>query len=529
MPQLKRLLPVLALLAFLALPVASASASHSQEAVFQDDSQLKSDPVGTLDKLRSLGVTRVRVALTWNTIAPSPTATRAPHGFSASDPKDYGSGFGIYDQIDRDAQARGISVYFMVTGPAPRWAEGGGQPRGGPYGQWKPSAKAFGQFVKAAGARYDGSFTPAGDSSPLPKITFWSIWNEPNYGQDLSPQVIDHNHVLIGATLYRGLLDAGWSALTHTHHAPGHGNTILIGETAPRGVNSPGNWLGIKPLPFLHALYCVDSSYRPLRGSAARALGCPTTSSGTKRFRGQHPALFKASGFAAHLYALQANPGPPNVKTHLPGAHGPDPGFADLPAVGSLEATLDRLNRTYGSHTKFPIWNTEYGYRTHPPDPAEHLSQTTAAGWLNWGEYISWKNQRIASYMQYLLVDPANGDFASGLELPDGTPKATFYAYRLPLFLPVTTERKGHTLEVWGDVRPALQALAATTLLQHGQIQFQARGRGAWRTLATKSITNTRGYIDTRVKFPSSGNVRLAWTQPDGTTDYSRTVKVTVH
>ncbi len=528
MAKLKRLLPILAIAAFGVFAVAPAVASHSQQAVFQDDAQLKADPMGTLQKLHDLGVTRVRVALTWNTIAPAATSTHAPHGFDATKPDSPGYQWGIYDVIDRDAQLEGMSLYFMLTGPAPRWAQGGGQPHGGPYGQWKPSAKAFGQFVEAAGLRYDGKFIPAGDASALPRISFWSIWNEPNYGQDLSPQVIDHNSVLIGATLYRGLLDSAFNGLAASGHRPGH-DTILIGETAPRGVNSPGDFQGIKPLPFLRALYCVDAHNHPLRGSAARALSCPANSAGSRKFVSQNPALFKAGGFAAHLYALQANPGPPNVKTTLPGEHGPDPGFADLPQVGALEATLDGANRAYGSHTRFPIWNTEYGYRTHPPDPGERLSQATAAAWLNWGEYVSWKNPRIASYMQYLLVDPANGIFASGLELPNGKPKATYYAYQLPLYLPVTSVHHGHTLEVWGDVRPALAALGETTLEQHATIQFQKGGHGAWATVARATITNEEGYFDIRVKFSASGNVRLAWTSPDGHPEYSRTVKVAVH
>ena len=55
--------------------------------------------------------------------------------------------------------------------------------------------------------------------------------------------------------------------------------------------------------------------------------------------------------------------------------------------------TLDRLNRAYGSRTQFPIWNTEYGYWTNPPEAAARISPATAAYYINWAEYLSWKQQ----------------------------------------------------------------------------------------------------------------------------------------
>ena len=264
-----------------------------------------------------------------------------------------------------------------------------------------------------------------------------------------------------------------------------------------------------------------------MRGSAARALGCPTTSSGRHGFRANNPALFSASGFAAHLYALQANPGPPDRPTTVTGnSRHSDPDFADLPQVPALVRTLDRLNQVYGSHTRFPIWNTEYGYRTRPPDKVG-LTQSTAAAYINWAEYISYHRTRLRDYMQYLLVDPASGIFASGLQSPSGKPKAAYAAYRMPLYLPSTSTRKGRSLEVWGGVRPAQSVAAATHTAQHVAIQWRKGSRGTWATVKTLTITNPSGYIDTRIKFAASGAVRLAWAV-SGHTDYSRTVAITV-
>ena len=108
--------------------------------------------------------------------------------------------------------------------------------------------------------------------------------------------------------------------------------------------------------------------------------------------------------------------------------------FVDL---GNLESTLDRANRAYGSGKRFPIYNTEYGEITNPPKSRPYPSPATAAVYINWAEYLSWKSGRIASYMQYLLKDPPPNagiysGFASGLEFFNGKPKATYAAVSAP-------------------------------------------------------------------------------------------------
>ncbi len=506
----------------IAVHAAPAAASTTQEALFQDDVQLKADPAGTLATFRELGVTRVRVSVIWRAIAPQSGSRHRPKGFHATDPTSYpAAGWAPYDAIAQDAKADGIAVDFMLTGPAPLWATGPAMPRGGPYGQWKPSAREFGAFVRAVGTRYSGSYRPRGALQALPRVSFWSIWNEPNYGVDLAPQAIDNDTIEVGAAEYRGLLDAAWSGLQATRH--GH-DTILIGETAPRGLDHPiGNFSGVKPLRFLRALYCVDSRYRELRGAAAAARGCPTTAAGSRRFRAQHPALFQASGFADHPYEQDTPPNEPT--TSNPRRFKSDPDYADLPEIPRLERTLDALQRVYGSRARLPIWNTEYGYRTRPPDPRLGVSPATAAYYINWAEYLSWRQPRLVSYAQYLLVDPPRGvSFDSGLELPNGAHKATFDAYRLPIFLPSTSTRRGRKLEVWGCVRPARYAAGP----QRVAIQLRAAPHGPFQTIATVPITSLRGYFDVRLAFPGSGTVRLAWAYPSGEAVYSRSVGVTV-
>jgi hypothetical protein len=170
------------------------------------------------------------------------------------------------------------------------------------------------------------------------------------------------------------------------------------------------------------------------------------------------------------------------------------------------------------------------------------VSPATAAYYLNWAEYLSWKQPRVASTMQYLLYDPppeatnrGDGGFSSGLEFSNGRPKPTYAAYRLPLYLPLTSTRRGRALEVWGCVRPARYAILDTGQPQSAQIQFAAGSHGAYVPLATITVADANNcYFDLRLRFPASGSIRLAYTYPTGSpgvggsTVYSRTVPITV-
>jgi hypothetical protein len=345
----------------------------------------------------------------------------------------------------------------------------------------------------------------------------WSIWNEPNDGPDLAPQAIDDNTVYSGATMYRALLSHAWNALAKTGHTT-RTDTILIGETAPRGVvgaNLPGNFGGTVPVTFLQFLYCVNADNQELVGKAATAQGCPGNAG---KFRAENPALFDASGYADHPYAQGVQPGTPtyacsplqycwNYKTRQS-----SPGYLDFAEIPRLSTLLAHL-----TGRSWPIWSTEFGYWTTPPDNTsnkierhEAVSPATAALYMNWAEYLSYENPQIASYSQFLLVDPIGDAFSTGLELANGTKLATYAAYQTPMFMPVTTSSRPASLTVWGAVRPASSVQSATGAEPQALIQF--RTHGAWKTVQTATIDNPRGYFDVKVRFTASGSVRVAWT-----------------
>ncbi len=538
--SLRGVLAILALASLSGLALASLSGCGSSskprsvhlrsraniESIFEDEALLRRNPAAALAQFKALGVDRVRVYVPWSSIAPASSARVAPR-FTAVDPAAYPTAaWSVYDQIVKEAHARGIGLDFTLGGPVPLWAEGAGEPGHGVVGVWKPKASEFGAFVQAVGTRYGGSYKPAGAAAPLPRVSFWSIWNEPNYGQDLAPQAIDQSTVEVSTRLYRNLLDAAWQALKATGH--GH-DTILFGETAPRGIttgNSPGNFSGMVPLRFLRALYCVDAGFQRLRGVAASVRGCPPATAGSAGFIHQHPALFQATGFAAHLYPQGAL---------APDLRSPDePDYADLASLGTLERTLDRLQATYGSSRRLPIFSTEFGYQTDPPEPLRP-SPVLAAAYLNQAEYMSWGDPRVRSYDQFLMLDPPGGNFATGLEFTNGKPKATYDAFRMPLYLPVAAARSGEPIEIWGCVRPAPSAQRQTGRPSRVRIEFAAGpagpagSGGAFKAVRSITITDPHGYVDVQQKFDRGGRVRLAWSYPGGPEIHSRVVAITVH
>jgi len=531
------LLRVLALLGAIGgIPVARASASTGQVSVLEDDPSTMYNPAGTVQKLRLLGVNQVRIPVRWLEIAPGAKSYKRPSRFNAADPAAYpAQNWAAWDNIVNSAQQAGIGVDFDVVGGAPLWATGRGAPG---HTNWQPNAGEFGQFVRALATRYSGSYNPntrkldPGNPNDLPHVSSWSLWNEPNYGPSLAPQGLPGNlRVDHAPQMYRDLVAAGWSALQGTGHG---GDVIMFGEVAPRGESYWGVYSGMTPLLFLRSLYCLDSRYRPLRGIAARLRGCPTTAAGSRAFRRANPALFQATGFSDHPYMRWY---PPN---HEPN---PDPtnhlrttDYSSLGTIGQLTRALDRVQGVYGAHPHMPVYDTEFGYITSPPkhdnqlEPGGHrypwVSQTKGAEYLNWAEYLSWRNPRMRSYMQFLLFDPLPalksndwGGFASGLINygPNQVPKATYYAWRLPLYMPATSGRRGRSLEVWGCARPSRFAILDGTGPQTAAIQFASGSSKTFSTVATVTIANPNDcYFDSRVTFPGSGTVRVMWQYPAG-------------
>ena len=75
--------------------------------------------------------------------------------------------------------------------------------------------------------------------------------------------------------------------------------------------------------------------------------------------------------------------------------------------------------------------------------------------------------------------------------------------------MPKTSFSRNQAVTVWGEARPAKYGGNKPAAVA---IQFQANGKGAWKTRAEGH--SPRPTSRSRSKFPSNGNVRLAYAYP---------------
>jgi hypothetical protein len=505
-------------------------AGRRVESIFQDDDRLiyasAATVARTLNVLKAIGVDRVRVTVEWLAIAPAPASATPPPGFDPADPRDYPpAAWAPYDRVVRQAYARGIGVDFNLTAPGPLWAMAGRAPALKYADHWAPSPRAFGAFVHAVAERYSGHFAPASGARPLPRVSFWSVWNEPNQPGWLAPQWArtPGGSVMVAPALYRAYVDAAWGALARAGHTTRR-DTILIGELAPEGSEAPrpDYRSAIPPLPFLRALYCVGANWRPLRAAAALALGCPREGSASVFVR-SHPGLFEASGLAHHPYSFFL----------APSVSMPDPNFAPLADLPRLERALDTIFAVYGVRRRLPLWLTEYGYETDPPNSCRGVSLGRQALYIDEAQYMAMRDPRVRSFAQFLLVDsPPNiryppsdpcgywSTFQTGLQFADGRRKPSFVAYRLPLFLPDPVLGHSRRVLVWAMLRAARGKVG-----QVASIQWRPQA-GAYRTIARVEARGPNDVVVDDVRLPGPGIVRVAWRAPGGAVEYSRQAAV---
>lgn len=479
-----------------------------------------------LAEAKAIGVDRIRVSVYWRLLAPQPDKKeRPPAGdYPASDPRFYGqTRWDRYDRIVALAAKHGLGLIFSLTSPAPIWATGVPEDgRDDVEDSWEPNPADFKDFATAVGRRYSGQWRDESQQPsllpllppqstfgpPLPRVDFWSIWNEPNHGGWLTPQwrrdPAGKRLIPASPRIYRGLANAAVEGL----RASGHdGDQILLGETAPRGSADAGPTRGLRPLRFLRELFCLGTRYRPYTGTSAELRGCPAAPDASA-FVASNPGLFAVTGFAHHPYSLET---PPRVRDG-------NRDDAALSGTRRLIATLDRSYASWGQGTRLPIWMTEYGYQTDPPDPTIGIPWSRQADWLDEATYLAYREPRVASMAQFLLVDDGPirrfdakdprywGTFQSGLLAGDGKRKPAYFSFQRAITVVPRKQRPGRPLRVFGQLRSAADGQP-----HDASIQFRAKGAKKWSQVAKVRVGNARGFLDTFVKARRTGSYRIVW------------------
>src|SRR3954452_242888 len=372
---LVRRLSILSVLVLTALCVAAASASASSRLRIglTDSGGAYFDEGDFFPLLARTHASVLRVQLYWGG-ARGVSRTRPAEPLEPSDP--------AYDWSDADrvvlaSHAEGTSILFSIFG-TPWWANGSKRTNRAPRNQddlWT--------FAYAAATRYSVTYERE-DGVVLPAVRLWTAWNEPNLTLGLVPQwrKVRRHWIAQSAVDYARICNAVTDGI---HATLIRNERVACGVTAARGNNNPrGKRQSVSPIAFMRAMKKAG-----------------------------------AQGFDA--YAHHPYPGGP---FETPSAPPNGPTAIGLGNIGTLTAEVTRL---YG---RLPIWITEYGYQTNPPDNIFGVSPRRQALYLRQSYAIARTNPRIDLMLWFLLRDEKRAaGWQSGLLSVNGKLKPAFYAF----------------------------------------------------------------------------------------------------
>lgn len=444
--------------------------------IVQDDAELLHRPpariAATLDDLRDLGVDWVRVTAGWSVIAPEPQSRTKQRGFDARDPAAYPPhAWDALDRLHAMAMRRGLRLAVDIAFWAPRWAVA--HPNADPARANERSGvdpRAYADFAEAVARRY-------------PDTAAFTVWNEPNHTAFLLPQWrrdAAGRWQPASPAVYRAMLRTAVPRI----RAAAPDALVLIGATSSLGAATGRDaHERMSPLTFARALACVDAQLEP----KPRAPGCA------------HFTPLPGDGWSHHPYTAGL---PPTAHDDA------DPDTVRMGDLPRLELLLRALHENGRTAADLPLYLTEFGYQTDPPDPTQGTGLGEQAEWLAEAERLARADPHVRSTAQFLVRDLPERpgpdartrwrDYQSGLRFADGRAKPAHAAYALPL----VAGRAGEELVFWGLVRPGSGPRTAT-------IERRRPGGDRWtvlgrvRTAADGTLT-TKGYL-----VPSGSAYRL--------------------
>ncbi|HET7128556.1 MAG TPA: hypothetical protein VFJ93_05735 [Gaiellaceae bacterium] len=269
-----------------------------------------------------------------------------------------------------------------------------------------------------------------------PWVRYWLIWNEPNHPLWLKPT---------RAAIYvQHLLNPGYEGI----HAVLRHAQVGGGVTAPRGGLG-----GVAPVTWL---------------------------------RGMARAHAKLDAYAHNPYPLR--PG------ETPSAHGCR--FCPTITMATLPKLLILVRRYWGLK---PVWLTEYGYQTNPPDQFLGVSPRKQATLLSLAAMRAWRLARVTMLIQYLYRDePQLSRFQTGLVYIDDKPKASLNGFRLPF---AEMKRSGFETVVWGQIRDGRQG--------RKRYQVQVLRKNKWTAIAGTRLTNNNGVFVRTIRLKKGSLLRV--------------------
>jgi hypothetical protein len=189
-------------------------------------------------------------------------------------------------------------------------------------------------------------------------------------------------------------------------------------------------------------------------------------------------------------------------------AHHPYPSNpAETPSSGGCKncpsitmATIRKLlilvRRSFGSK---PIWLTEYGYQTSPPDTILGVPPKRQATLLSLAAMRAWRLPRVTMLIQYLYRDePQLHRFQSGLVFVDDRWKPSLQGFRLPF---AQMGRVGPRAVVWGQIRGERPG--------RKQYRLEILRKNRWRPVGRVRLTNDRGVFVRTIRLKPGALLRI--------------------
>jgi hypothetical protein len=366
---------MLFVVAGLAVPAAATASRHMLVGIQDEANTLYGNPDQTFPILKRLRTQVLRINLYWG--GQFGAALERP--VNPRNPNDPAYDWTLYDRTVNYAAQYGIKMLFSIYG-TPGWAN---KHRG--LNRAPSSFSDLQKFAYAAAKRYSGRFRGE-DGRRLPKVRFWTAWNEPNNPIFLFPQYrrVGRRWVIQSAINYAKICNAVYDGI---HGTKIGGELVACGVTAPHGNDTPTGFRpSVSPLRFLRA----------------------AKTAGMKRF----------DVYAHHPYY--------GGKSQTPRS---PPGSRRSVTLGNIGALLREITRLYGPKH---LWITEYGYQTNPPDRTIGVSLAKQALYLKEAFAIARRNPRIDMMVWFLLRDEPNvpAGWQSGLFDLRGHRKPAYNAFR---------------------------------------------------------------------------------------------------
>jgi hypothetical protein len=354
----------------------------------EDNAQILGNAAAVLPDIQQLDPQVFRFTIFWSQVA-----KRRPTTARNSNDKAYD--WSHVDLALTQIDALHIPILLTIVS-TPNWAGGGSKGLKAPK-----KLTDLQNFAYAAADRYNGRHVDAGGTT-LPRVVRWEAWNEPNLQDHLMPQwtavgtkrqvgrpfCFGKSWVPASPGIYRGILNAIFKGVHAAGKAAGIGETVAGGATAPYGRGPCAVVPGFAPLAFLRDLVekpvSLDVwSHHPYRNGRQNA----------KPFTGDNIDV----------------QGMPRLYTALTKAfHG----------------------------RKVPVWVTEFGAQTRPPDSYAGVSLSQQSQQLRQAVTAFRKSGRVQLMVWFLVRDEdiAGRKFAagfqSGLEFFNGKRKPAFAVFR---------------------------------------------------------------------------------------------------